>query len=149
LGHRIRIQASAAARRQLGGAPPRPLLRAAVRAVLHAQDIAAAELSLTLLGDDEIAALNQQYLQHEGATDVISFALYEPPEPVLGDVYLGVGPAAAEAAARRIPLAHELARLAVHGTLHVLGHDHPAGPGRTRARMWRLQERILSEVLTP
>ena len=147
---RVPIQASPAARRRLAGRPvPRALLRAGARAVLQEQGVRDGELSLTLLGDAEIAALNQQYLQHEGATDVLSFALFEPPEPVLGDIYIGVGPAAAEAEARGIPVEHELLRLAVHGSLHVLGFDHPGGAGRTRSRLWRLQERILGEVLNP
>jgi probable rRNA maturation factor len=144
----VPIHASAAARRQLAGrAIPRTLLRAGARAVLRTQAVRDGEVSLTLLGDAEIADLNRRYLQHEGATDVLSFALFEPPEPVLGDVYIGVGPAAAAAQARGIPVEHELTRLAVHGTLHVLGLDHPTGPGRTRSRLWRLQEQILDQVL--
>jgi ssRNA-specific RNase YbeY (16S rRNA maturation enzyme) len=38
-------------------------------------------------------------------------------------------------------------RLVVHGTLHVLGQDHPTGEGRTTSQMWRKQERILARVL--
>ena len=41
----------------------------------------------------------------------------------------------------------ELLRLAVHGTLHVLGYDHPDGPGRTRCSMWRRQERYVRRLL--
>jgi hypothetical protein len=41
----------------------------------------------------------------------------------------------------------ELIRLAVHGTLHVLGYDHPAGPGRARSAMWRRQERYMRRLL--
>jgi ssRNA-specific RNase YbeY (16S rRNA maturation enzyme) len=41
----------------------------------------------------------------------------------------------------------ELVRLAVHGALHVLGYDHPDGPGRTRSRMWQVQERYVRRLL--
>lgn len=145
---RVPIQESAATHRGLRRlAVPRALLRSGVIAVLRDQGIREAEISMTLLSDPEMAELNRQYLHHDGPTDVISFPLFEPPEPVLGDVYLGIERAEAEARARGMPAAHELLRLAVHGTLHVLGYDHPAGAGRTRSRMWRLQERILDEVL--
>lgn len=148
MGLRIRIQTSAAMRPGLpASAVPRALLRSGVIAVLRDQGIREAEISMTLSADREMAELNQRYLQHDGPTDVISFSLFEPPEPVLGDIYVGVERAEAEARARGIPAAHELLRLAVHGTLHVLGYDHPVGAGRTRSRMWRLQERILEEVL--
>lgn len=148
MGIRVRIQASATARRALGArALPRPLLRSGVRAALRQHEVREGEVSLTFLGDDEIAALNRQYLRHDGPTDVISFALFEPPEPLLGDIYIGVAQAGLQAATRAIPVEQELLRLAVHGTLHVLGHDHPAGAGRTRSHMWRLQESILAEVL--
>ena len=147
---RVRVQASAGARAALGGEPvPRTLLRSGVGAALRRHAVRAGELSITLLDDEEIAGLNHRYLGHDGPTDVISFPLFEPPEPVLGDVYIGAARARSEASARAIPLAHELLRLAVHGTLHVLGHDHPEGSGRTRSRMWRLQEDILTEVLNP
>jgi probable rRNA maturation factor len=147
MGVRVRIAASDQAAGALAATPvPGVRLRAAVRAAFRAESVREGEVSLTLLGDDEIAALNAQYLRHEGPTDVISFALYEPPEPVLGDVYVGVGQAVREARARRLPLEQELVRLAVHGVLHVLGHDHPAGDERVRSPMWQLQERIVAEV---
>ncbi|HXJ29862.1 MAG TPA: rRNA maturation RNAse YbeY [Gemmatimonadales bacterium] len=44
-------------------------------------------------------------------------------------------------------LREELVRLAVHGTLHVLGYDHPDGPGRTRSAMWRRQERYVRRLM--
>jgi probable rRNA maturation factor len=41
----------------------------------------------------------------------------------------------------------ELARLVVHGTLHILGHDHPEGTERERSSMWKWQEEILQKVV--
>jgi probable rRNA maturation factor len=115
----------------------------AVRAVLADRDVAAAELSVTLLDDAAMAALNREWKGHDTATDVLAFALHEEDAPPLGDLYLGADRVGEQAAAAGEPVGRELARLAVHGTLHVLGWDHPE-QGREGSEMWAHQERILA-----
>lgn len=124
-------------------------LAQAVRAALHDRSVGDAEISLTLLGDDEIADLNRRYRGHDGPTDVLSFALYEAGETPVGDIYIGYGQALRQAEALGIPAAEELARLAVHGTLHVLGYDHPEGEDREGSEMWAIQEGIMARLPNP
>ncbi|HET7229633.1 MAG TPA: rRNA maturation RNase YbeY [Longimicrobium sp.] len=119
----------------------------AVRHVLREEGVGAAEISIALVGDDEIAGLNSEYLDHEGPTDVISFALHEAGEAPLGDVYVGVGQALRQAAEFGATPADEVLRLAVHGTLHVLGYDHPDGAERTASEMFARQEELLRGFL--
>ncbi|HEX2206212.1 MAG TPA: rRNA maturation RNase YbeY [Longimicrobium sp.] len=123
-------------------------VEAAVRHVLRSEGIAAAEISVALVPDEAIAALNQQYLSHEGPTDVISFHLHDRGEPPLGDVYVGVGQAARQAAGFGASVAEEVLRLAIHGTLHVLGYDHPEGEDRAGSPMFLRQEALLKEFLS-
>jgi rRNA maturation RNase YbeY len=104
------------------------------------------EVSVALLGDDQMRDLNLRYLGRDASTDVLAFALGEG-DDLVGDVYIGYEQARRQAAELGVPLAEELARLAIHGTLHVLGHDHPEGRGRERSAMFRLQERLLAELL--
>lgn len=125
----------------------RRLLSAAARTTLRSQGHDQAELSLTLLDDDEIRRLNARWLGHDQPTDVIAFALHDEGEPPLGDIYLGIEQAERQARENDVPLREELVRLTVHGTLHVLGHEHPAGADRERCEMWQLQERIVRDVL--
>jgi probable rRNA maturation factor len=127
----------------------RRLLGRAVRAALRDQAVAEAEISLTLMDDDGIAELNQRFLAHDGPTDVISFALYDEGEPAVGDVYIGLQQARRQADGAGVSLDEELVRLAVHGTLHVLGHEHPAGDERLDSEMWSVQERIVRQVAAP
>lgn len=122
--------------------------REAVRATCTIVGVMSAELSVTWLRDTEIAELNAEYLEHDGATDVISFHLYESGEDPVGDVYVGYEQAARQAASFGSSLHDELIRLAVHGTLHVLGFEHPEGDDRTDSAMWALQEGIVSEILS-
>ena len=122
-------------------------VEAAVRHVLQAENVRVAEISVALVGDDEIAALNADYLQHDGPTDVISFPLYAEGDPPLGDVYVGVDQALRNAAEYGVEPAEEVLRLAVHGTLHVLGWDHPEGADRMGSEMFARQEELLREIL--
>ncbi len=102
------------------------LLERAVRAVLEDADVARAEISLTLLGDDAIRELNRRYLGKDRPTDVLAFSLGTGVHPI-GDVYVGVEQARRQARELDVPAKEEIVRLAIHGTLHVLGHDHPEG----------------------
>lgn len=113
--------------------------------VLRAEHVRDALLSVSFVSSRAIAALNARHLGHRGPTDVIAFwfAPAGAGAPVVGDIY--IAPEVARANARRhgVGVREELARLVVHGTLHVLGHVHPAGDARTASPMWRRQERLL------
>lgn len=115
--------------------------------VLRAEKAGAALLSVTLVSRRRIAAMNRRHLGHAGATDVISFGFRDPAGAVIGDVYVCPEVAALNAKAHGVPVREELLRLVVHGTLHVLGHDHPEGESRTASPMWKRQERLLARAL--
>lgn len=146
----LRIHVNVAARMDahapLAAADLAALLRRAARAALTAHGARDAELSITVVDDAAISELNRRYLGHEGPTDVISFELGEAGGPPVGDVYIGWDQALRQAASLGVPPREELARLAIHGTLHVLGYQHPEGAGRERSEMWQRQEAILEEV---
>jgi probable rRNA maturation factor len=110
------------------------------RATLLGEGIVDAELSISLVGEEEIAELHERYLHEAGPTDVLSFPLDEEAGEdglrQLGDVVI-----APAVAARNHPddPASELRLLLVHGILHLLGHDHMERADR--ASMWARQER--------
>ena len=118
------------------------------RAVLRAERVRHALLSITFLPPREMKRLNSRHFGRRGSTDVIAFAFDRatPRDPVIGDVY--VSPAMARENARRhgVGVREEMARLVVHGTLHVLGYDHPEGEERQHSPMWRRQERLLARL---
>src|SRR4051812_11868726 len=127
----------------------RALVRKAATAALRAEHVKDAMLSITFVGRAAISRLNRRYLGHHGATDVISFGLGRIGRrgAVIGDVYICAEVARDNAKRQGISAGEELLRLVVHGTLHVLGHDHPSGDKRTASAMWRKQERILARVV--
>jgi probable rRNA maturation factor len=132
-----------------------PLSRAKVAAiatrVLRADRVRDADLSITFVSNRAIAALNHRHLGRSGATDVISFELGAGTggARTVGDVYIAPDVARANARELGVPVAEELARLVIHGTLHALGYSHPEGSRDVRAAsaMWKRQERLLGSAL--
>jgi probable rRNA maturation factor len=127
---------------------PVELIRRAVRLVLTSHRRDDIDVSVAFLDDPDMRRLNQEYLGKDRTTDVIAFALPGEDGPTLGDVYLGWEQAGRQAEELGVTLREELARLAIHGTLHVLGHDHPEGPEREQSEMFVLQERLLARLLS-
>ena len=127
---------------------PASLLERGVGAVLSREGFTEGEISITLLSDEEIQAMNHRWLGHDRVTDVIAFPLHEPGGVPLGDVYVGLEQARRQAYELGIEPSEEWLRLVVHGTLHVLGYDHPeSGELRASSPMYRIQEEVVDEVL--
>jgi rRNA maturation RNase YbeY len=129
------------------------LYRQIVAALFAELEISEAELGIQLVGAKEMARVNRQFLQHEGSTDVITFdhgpigpeirsskaesrkksearkpnqpmELPESPRPTLhGELYICVDDAVAQAGQFQTTWQAEIVRYAVHGILHLLGHD--------------------------
>lgn len=123
-------------------------LAAAARHVLRAEGVRDAMLSVTLVTPSAMARLNRHHLGHTGATDVISFGFAPMPGGgVVGDIYICPDVARRNARAERCGVREELLRLVVHGTLHVLGWDHPVDADRAASPMWKRQEQLLAALL--
>lgn len=113
-------------------------VRAALERTSHGELAAldaAVEVSVRLTSDDEVQVLNRQYRQKDKPTNVLSFPMVQPDllpslansddgEILLGDIALAHETCAREAAERGVTLDAHAAHLIVHGTLHLLGHDH-------------------------
>jgi probable rRNA maturation factor len=136
------------------------LLESAVCETVRLAYAADAEVELTLSGDPEMERLNFDHMGERGPTDVLSFPLHEfavngreshltdddgisPPGPLLlGDVVIDLDQALRQAADGDWGVVEELVLLAIHGTLHLLGHDHAEIDEEERMR--RLEHDVLS-----
>jgi probable rRNA maturation factor len=118
-------------------------------AVLKAEGVREGLVSIAFVTSRTIARLNRVHLGHGGATDVLAFALRSPfpGAALVGDVYIAPDVARRNARRWQVGVREELARLVVHGLLHVAGHDHPVGEDRETSPMWRRQERLLRRCL--
>jgi probable rRNA maturation factor len=79
-------------------------------------------VSIAIVDDPTIHRLNRQFLEHDYPTDVLSFALAEPPQ-LEGEIVASIDTARREAVAAGWSPDDELLLYAVHGALHLVGHD--------------------------
>ena len=135
-------------KRALPGAPK--LLRRAVRAVLAAEfPRGRSALALLISDDAEMKRLNREWRGMNKPTDVLSFpaeARVDPKAPpaYLGDIVLGLDYCRRAAKEQGKAFADHAQHLVVHGTLHLLGHDHLKSA--EAARMERREIAILKTL---
>jgi probable rRNA maturation factor len=128
------------------------LFEQAARATLTHQSVSPdRELTIVLTGDETLQDLNLRFMGVDAPTDVLSFPSGER-DPETGETYLGdilISCPRAETQAQQggHTLLAELQLLAVHGTLHLLGHDHASD--EEKARMWAAQGEILQAIGCP
>jgi probable rRNA maturation factor len=95
-----------------------------VRTVLRAEGRPRASISIALVDQAAIHAINRSHLGHDWPTDVISFPLSEPTDPMLaGELVVSAEMAASTAAEIGVDPRDELALYVVHGLLHLCGYD--------------------------
>jgi rRNA maturation RNase YbeY len=123
-------------------------VRSVATAVLAAERVRAALISIAFVSARAIAQLSRDHLQVDGPTDVIAFSLQRSGRgaPLVGDIYIAPAVARAHARQHGVTEREETVRLVVHGVLHVVGHDHPAGAGRVASPMWRRQEQLVRRM---
>jgi probable rRNA maturation factor len=116
----------------------------AVRTALTKEKVRTAQVNVVFVNDQDIHTMNKTYLQHDYPTDVITFSLEE--ETMDGEIYISVETAQQQAQEYNVSLTNELMRLAIHGTLHLIGYDDATVAGRQQ--MHQLENLYLEQCLT-
>jgi probable rRNA maturation factor len=121
-------------------------LRGLLLDALSAERAPAGELALAFVSERVMRRINRDYRGRDETTDVLSFSYVDELHTggLIGEVYVAPAVAERQAAAAGCSLAEELARLAVHGLLHILGYDHDSAA--KRRRMFTRQERYLDRL---
>jgi rRNA maturation RNase YbeY len=105
------------------------------------------ELSLVFTDDNHIADLNHRFLNKKGPTNVLAFSMENrdpavPKTPMLGDIVISLDAAARDAEGFGEHPSKTVARLLIHGLLHLLDYDHERSDEEAR-RMEQETERLL------
>jgi probable rRNA maturation factor len=118
-------------------------------------DVSESELAIMLTDDDGIRTLNRNWRGIDKATNVLSFPALQPSGPrkatdaprMLGDIAIAYQTTRREADEEQKPFDHHLSHLAVHGFLHLIGHDHEQD--EEAETMEALEREILSQLGIP
>jgi probable rRNA maturation factor len=103
---------------------------------------ALAELRYIFASDDRLLAINHQFLQHDYYTDVITFPLSKPDQPISGEIYISVDRVRENAREFGNSVKNELLRVIFHGALHLCGYkDKTKGQ---EMKMRELEEKYLA-----
>ena len=113
----------------------RPRLAAIARRVLEAEGTSRAEVSVAIVDDPTIHAVNRDHLDHDWPTDVISFILSEGADDGLaGELVVSFETAARMAERDGVEVWTELVLYVIHGLLHLCGHDDLTEDGAAAMR---------------
>jgi len=100
-----------------------------VMRVLRLAGIRKAEIRVVFVDSQYCRKINKQFLEHNNVTDVVSFPLESRPN-LEGEIYVNIDRARQQARDFHVSIANEVARLVIHGVLHLVGYDD-ATPGRS------------------
>jgi probable rRNA maturation factor len=148
--HRIEVQVARPFRSELRAV----WLRRIARHVLAAEGVGSTELGVVISDDATVRELNRRYLGIDAPTDVLSFGLGDkddasfalPPGEAapLGEVVISYPTAVRQAEEQGYSVQAEVARLLVHGVLHLLGYDHEVAEDERIMR--RREDEILADL---
>jgi probable rRNA maturation factor len=109
-------------------------LKTAVRLVLGDEGVSGGAVSIAVMDDASIHQLNRQYLQHDYATDVLSFLLESDGQSLEGQIVVSVETAARSAPEYGWSTDDELLLYVIHGALHLIGYDDTTAEARNHMR---------------
>jgi probable rRNA maturation factor len=125
----------------------RAALGRVVRHVLQAEGVATASLEVALVDDATIRDVHRRFLGLDSATDVLTFPLSEPDEPLAGEIIISAETAFREGPRHGLEPQTEIVLYLIHGILHLCGYDDRTA--RDVRRMHRRQNELLREIRRP
>ena len=106
-------------------------IRSWINEVITIEGFALEELNFILCSDEYLLRINQQFLNHDTYTDVITFDNSEELKTIVGDIFISIERIQENAKTFKGTVAEELCRVMIHGTLHLLGYKDKSKSDKT------------------
>ena len=119
-------------------------IRTWIKNTIEAEGYVLEELNFIFCSDEYLLAINQQYLQHDTYTDVITFDNSEVLKTITGDIFISIERIQENARNYKGKTADELCRVMIHGTLHLLGYKDKGKTAKTL--MTQKEDHYLSQL---
>ena len=101
------------------------LLKSLIGRVFAEEKVAFKSVTYVFCTDDYLLKLNQEYLNHNTLTDILTFTLSDPFLPIISEIYISIDRVAENASNLQETFNSELFRVMIHGVLHLCGYgDH-------------------------
>ena len=126
-------------------------IRETVSGIFKILDCTDKEISIVLTDDENIKALNHQYLRRDKSTNVISFAMQEGEygninPQIMGDVIISLETAQRDAEKGNLTFQQEIDFLLIHGILHLLGYNHENTSREKAIEMHKKEKELFTQI---
>lgn len=110
------------------------LVKSAIARIFTEERVPFKSLAYIFCTDEFLLKLNQEYLNHDTLTDILTFSLEGSSLPVVAEIYISVERVEENAAQLSVPLITELHRVMIHGVLHLCGYEDHTPTQKTLMR---------------
>lgn len=124
-------------------------LKAWIKKTIQSEGYRLDELNFILCSDEYLLRINQEYLDHDTYTDVITFDNSEVSKTITGDIFISIERIIENAKQYKLQTRDELHRVMIHGTLHLLGYKDKGKAAKqlmTQKEDEHLDNRFIKEV---
>ena len=108
------------------------LIRKWIKQTITAEGYQLKELNFIFCNDEYLLRINQNFLQHDDYTDVITFDNSDLFKTIIGDIFISIDRIRENAKQNSVSTLNELCRVMIHGTLHLLGYKDKSKTDKTR-----------------
>jgi len=111
--------------------PQKTKIRNWIKATIEKESYQLQELNFIFCSDDYLLGINQQYLNHDTYTDIITFDNSEEEKQIIGDIFISIDRIKENAKTFNTSTFDEVCRIMIHGTLHLLGYKDKGKAAKT------------------
>ena len=118
-------------------------LKSFIESIFNKENHQLSALTYIFCTDDYLLGINKQFLNHDTYTDIVTFTLSNPKQPIEGEIYISIDRVTENAITHKATFLQELHRVIFHGALHLCGYTDKTKAAKVVMR--QMEDRCLGE----